>query len=365
MPNRALNLLIADDDEGDRKLIKRAFKEAVPPYECTETTSIDAALNACEKSTFDCAIVDYRLPGRDGLAGITALHERLPYMAIIMFTGQGDEMVATEAMKRGASDYIPKAQIDAQSIRRICENAIEKLTLRRQVAEQREELENFASVLVHDLKAPLSSILGFTGFIEQSIHQEKPEKTTEYCQRVARAARRMSVLIDTLRGYTRAGAMVVLKPVEMGQVLEDTLANLEFLVQERGARITHDELPTVTGNAPQLVQLLQNLIGNGIKYCEAETPTVHVAASSPDAAVWRFSVKDNGIGIPKESYAQVFQPFKRLHGHGKYEGTGLGLATCVKIVERHGGTIWCESEEGLGTTFFFTLTGTEGKMARL
>jgi signal transduction histidine kinase len=318
--------------------------------------SIDEALEECEKCAFDSAIVDYRLPGRDGLAGITALHGRLPWMAIIMVTGQGDELIATEAMKLGSSDYIPKAQVTAQSIRRSIENSVEKATLLRTVAQQREELEVFSRVLVHDLKAPICTILGYAALIEESIQEGNLEETALNCGPVIRGVQRMGALIDTLYLYTRAEARVDLEPIEMRQVMIGTLSNLEHLIQERGARVTYDELPAVSGTT-QLTQLLQNLIGNGIKYCEAEIPSVHVAARPQDGNVWLFSVKDNGIGIPLKHYQKVFEPFNRVDDAAKYEGTGLGLATCGKIVERHGGAIWCESGKDQGTTFFFTLQG--------
>jgi DNA-binding NtrC family response regulator len=140
-----LNILIADDDEGDRKQLRRALEQAGLSCECVETRSMNEAQEACDKCVFDCAIVDYRMPGYDGLHGIAALHQRLPHMPIIMATGQGDERVAAEAMKRGASDYIPKSQINKASIRRVIENALDKATLRRKVAEQREDaLRRFA-----------------------------------------------------------------------------------------------------------------------------------------------------------------------------------------------------------------------------
>jgi light-regulated signal transduction histidine kinase (bacteriophytochrome) len=358
MTSYALNILIADDDEGDRKQIKRTLKQSGLPCECTETIDIGGALAACAKVAFDCAFIDYQLPGQDGLEGITALHARLPYMAIIMSTGQGNETVATEAMKRGATDYIPKKHIHADTIRRLCENAVEKATLQRQVAQQREELENFASMLVHDLKAPTRAIQGFAGIIETSIQEGKLEDIAADCRWIVQAAQRMDALIDTLHQYTRAKARVTFERVEMQQVMQDTLSNLGPLLQERGARVTHGDLPVVTGNAAQLIQLLQNLISNGIKYCKSEIPTVHVAASSKDG-VWLLSVTDNGIGISAENYHKIFEPFRRLHSVSKYEGTGLGLATCKKIIERHGGDICCESEQGRGTTFFFTLPGAE------
>jgi len=120
--------------------------------------------------------------------------------------------------------------------------------------------------------------------------------------------------------------------------------------------VTYDALPTVTGNASLLIQLMQNLIGNSIKYCVVEPPLVHISSHVIEQSKWLFSIKDNGIGIPEREYRTVFEPFKRLHGASKYVGTGLGLATCRKIVKRHGGDIWCQSIVGKETTFFFTLS---------
>jgi len=313
-------------------------------------------VEACEKSTFDCAVHDDRFPGLDVLAGITLLHERFPHMANIMVTGQGDEAIATEAMKHGALDYIRKTQISAESVGRSIENAVKRATLLRMVERQREEMEVFGQVLVHDLKGPILNLLLFVDLIEESIRGGKAEEAIPYCRALVRATTRMNSLINTLHEYTAAEARVAFEPIEMRQVIIDTLDNLEHVIKERGARVTYGELPTISGT-PQLTQLMQNLIGNSIKYCEAETPLVHISAKLQGDNVWLFSVEDNGIGIPEEFAQQVFEPFHRLHGVGKFEGTGLGLATCKKIVERHGGTISCASKHGQGTTFRFTLRG--------
>jgi signal transduction histidine kinase len=357
MPHSPLHILIADDDAGDRRLVRRALRHAGLSCECVEAAGIEGALEACREHAFDCAFIDYRMPGHDGLHGITALHERLPDMSIIMATGQGDEMVATEAMKRGASDYIPKAHINATSIRRVIENALEKATLRRKLAQQREELENFAAVLVHDLSAPIASIQIFAQTIEEDLGAEIVDKdeVIDCCHHLVGVGRRAGALIDTLHEYTQADAQVLFEPVEMRQAMEVTLANLKHVIQEHGACVTYGEMPAVTGNLPQLAQLLQNLIGNAIKYCAAVPPTIRVTASPDRDHTWMFAVKDNGIGIAQENYQRVFEPFKRLHGVGEYEGTGLGLATCKKIVERHGGVFRCESNELGGTTFCFSL----------
>jgi PAS domain S-box-containing protein len=140
---KRLRILIVDDDEGDRWQIKRALKKAGVSCECTETRNTEEAVAACQAGAFDCAIIDYQLPGSDGLAGITALHDLCPYMAIIMSTGQGDEMVAADAMKRGACDYISKTSLDAQSMWGRIENAVDRASLEQKIAQQREELQNF------------------------------------------------------------------------------------------------------------------------------------------------------------------------------------------------------------------------------
>jgi signal transduction histidine kinase len=357
MVRATLKILIADDDEGDRLQVIRSLRQSELLCECTETANIEGALHACNKQAFDCAIVDYRMPGDDGLHGIVALNKRFPYLCIIMATGQGDETVATEAMKRGASDYIAKKHINPNSLTRVIEGAIEKADLRRKVAGQQEELQNFALMLVHDLRAPMRSIQGFVRLIERNIDGGDTEKLAEFCGLVSGAALRMDALIDTLHQYTKVDERVPFVPVEMQNVLEDTLSNLKHSIDGRGACVTHGNLPTVFGSAPQLTQLLQNLIGNGIKYCEADVPSVHIAAEAHDQNIWLFTVKDNGIGIPEEYYERAFDAFRRLPGSGMYEGTGLGLATCRKIVTRHGGTIGCSSELGRGTSFFFTLPG--------
>jgi light-regulated signal transduction histidine kinase (bacteriophytochrome) len=294
------------------------------------------------------------MPGQNGLECIAELHKRLPYMAIIMMTGQGDEMIASEAIKRGASDYMTKRSICAESVQRTLSNALEKITLRRKVDQQQRELENFAQVLAHDLSASIRAVRCFAGFIEKGIREGRTDNIGEDCSRIIRAAEQMAMLLGTLHQYTRLEARVWFGPVDMRDVLSDTLICLAHTIEQRGARVTYNDMPVVTGNAEQLIQLLQNLIANGIKYCEAEIPTVDVGVKKVDEG-WQFSVTDNGIGIVEQFHKMVFEPFRRLHGNDNYSGVGLGLAICRKIVERHGGSIWCESAENQGTTFFFTL----------
>ncbi len=353
-----LNILIADDDLGDRKQLRRALERSGLRCDFVETETIEDAIAACGKRDFDCAIVDYCMPGLSGLDGIGALHEGHPFMPIIIATGQGDETIAAEAMKRGAADYIAKGATDSSSLRHAIDSALEKTKLKCELARQRDELETFASVLAHDLKAPLAAMQSFAELIKQGAESQEigAAEIRRYCQLIIEAGKRMETLIRSMGEYTKADATLKSQPVAMSGVVDDALENLYDAVRKRGAKVTHGYLPTVRGDAAQLTQLLQNLIANAIKYCDA-VPAIHIAAQRSGDAMWRFAVTDNGSGIPAEGREDLFKPFKRLHDPSKYPGSGIGLATCKKVVERHGGTIWCESEEGDGATFFFTLPG--------
>jgi light-regulated signal transduction histidine kinase (bacteriophytochrome) len=165
----------------------------------------------------------------------------------------------------------------------------------------------------------------------------------------------MQELIDDLLAHSRVGALdKPLEPVDCGSVVSKALSNLEVPIRESGAEVQVGRLPTVMGNKVELVQLFQNLIGNAIKYRGEEVPRVDVRAESQQNQ-WLFRVKDNGIGIAPEYQGKVFEAFQRLHGEEKYSGTGIGLATCKKIVERLDGRIWVESQVGEGSEFMFVL----------
>jgi signal transduction histidine kinase len=225
-------------------------------------------------------------------------------------------------------------------------------------------LENFARVLAHDLRAPAAAVETFASRIAERLQEGNLAEALEYADWVIQRAQRMNRLIDTLHRYTMADAKVTFEKVEMNKVFDEARANLQNLIHKCGASVTADALPSVFGNASQLIQLLQNLIGNGLKYCDRPVACIHLSASKQVVSggtenSWLFSVADNGIGISEEHYKRIFEPFIRLTGASKRDGTGLGLATCKKIIERHRGRIWCESKLGSGTTFFFTLPGVD------
>ena len=172
----------------------------------------------------------------------------------------------------------------------------------------------------------------------------------------------MQALIQDLLAYSRAGAIgEALRKISSEKALKEALTNLRVTIEESGAVVTHDALPAITTDDTQLAQIFQNLVGNAIKYRGAEVPHVHVSAEKNGGKEWIFSVRDNGLGIDPQYFERIFTLFQRLHGRKEFEGTGIGLAICKKILERLGGRIWVESQPEKGSTFYFALPERDGK----
>lgn len=217
------------------------------------------------------------------------------------------------------------------------------------------ELERFTSIASHDLKSPLISISSFSELIREKTNPLHDEELNEYLTYVENAAKRLRNLIDDLLSYARLSQTSSnFAPVDSNQVLDEVLGNLSGEIEASQAKIDCPKLPQVPGNRIQLVQLWQNLLGNAIKYRGVRAPLVKVQYEDK-MQEWLFSVSDNGIGFAMEHSEKIFQEFQRLHGSGKYSGTGLGLPICKNIVEKHGGKIWAKSEPDKGSTFFFTI----------
>ncbi|HWH69871.1 MAG TPA: ATP-binding protein, partial [Candidatus Sulfotelmatobacter sp.] len=222
------------------------------------------------------------------------------------------------------------------------------------------ELEQFAYMASHDLQAPLRSVTGFLDLLARRYKGKLGAEADEFISFAVEGAERMYQLINDILSFSRVGSQsTCFTPVESQDSLDLALGNLKAEIEESGAEVTFAQLPRVTADANQLVQLFQNLIGNSLKYRKAgEPPRVHIAAEEREKAL-EFQVRDNGIGIPADQQERVFGIFQRLHTAAEYSGTGIGLAICKKIVERHGGRIWVESEPGQGSTFYFTLPTAE------
>ncbi len=216
------------------------------------------------------------------------------------------------------------------------------------------ELEQFAYVASHDLQEPLRMVSSYTQLLAKRYPDKLDKDANEFIAYAVDGATRMQRLIQDLLMYSRVGRRTALAPCTLQTVYDLTLRNLKSAIDESQAQITHDPLPQVWGDTGELTQLLQNLISNALKFRGNNPPAVHVSTAR-DGKMWRIGVRDNGIGIDREFHQRIFVIFQRLHTREHYAGTGIGLAICKKIVERHAGRIWVESEAGKGTTFFFTL----------
>ena len=216
------------------------------------------------------------------------------------------------------------------------------------------DLEQFAYVASHDLQEPLRMVSSYMQLLRRRYADKLGDDAEDFIEFAVDGAHRMQRLIDDLLAYSRVGTRGgPLEPTDSEDAFLRALGNLEVRIEETGADVTHGPLPAVMGDSGQLVLLFQNLVSNGIKY-SGQGAKVRVVAAADDGG-WRFSVTDNGIGIESQYSERIFELFRRLHGRDEYSGTGIGLAICKKVVERHGGTIWVESEPGAGSTFHFTL----------
>jgi signal transduction histidine kinase len=219
-----------------------------------------------------------------------------------------------------------------------------------------EDLEQFAYVASHDLQAPLRTIASYLQVLDEDHGPSLADDARSLVQGAVRSAMRMRELIQDLLAYSRVGSrQMPMEAVDLNGVLQEAVENLRSVLDETGAQLTFDQLPSINGDRIHMVQLFQNLLGNGVKFRrQGVTPKLHIGVER-NAEGWCFAVSDNGIGIAREHLERIFVIFQRLHPEGSYPGSGIGLAICKKIVERHRGRIWVESQPGEGTTFRFTL----------
>ncbi len=216
------------------------------------------------------------------------------------------------------------------------------------------ELEQFASVTSHDLQAPLTTISMYAELLERR-RGEHTRDDLDLVDGIREATQQARGLIRDLLEYSRAGrGTLVVEEVRAALIVEEALERLAGAIEESGAEIEVGELPIVLADRGNLCRVFQNLVGNAVKFTEEQTPQVCIEAER-DAFEWRFSVRDNGIGMSQEHAQRIFEPFQRLHGEEDYPGTGIGLAVCERIVDQHGGRIWVSSSPGEGSCFYFTL----------
>ena len=227
-------------------------------------------------------------------------------------------------------------------------------TLTEDLLRSNKELEQFAYVASHDLQEPLRMVSSFTQLLALRYKDKLDDDANEFIQFAVDGAARMQILINDLLNYSRIGTQgKKFSQTDMQYVLNQAINNLSFKIKEKQAEITFDHLPSVVADIGQMIHLVQNLISNALKFCK-RAPRIHISAAEEDDC-YVFSIKDNGIGIEEQYYGRIFQIFQRLHHKDEYGGTGIGLAICKRIVERHGGKVWVTSKPGKGSVFYFSV----------
>lgn len=365
-----VKILIVDDFALDIHSITRQLRSASVHELATisydiraATTGRDGLIQAQEFQP-DCILLDYGLPDMTGLEFIDTIVEIRGVLdvPIVMLTGQGDEKIAVSAMKRGVHDYLIKGNFNAGQLTWTISSALEKARLQAQLASKHEELEMFAARMAHDILGPLSNLSLYAEYLEgyvdgpEATGQNANSKADTYANplnAIMASVDHIVDMVEAFRDYAHLGRTDIhFSEVNLDTIIDHILLLQRSEINKTNAEILVDPLPTVIGDGAGLGQLLQNLISNALKYC-ADKPCIHVSAARIGSK-WQISVSDNGIGI-RDAEDEIFEPFVRKHNRTQYPGSGIGLATCRKIVEQHGGEIWYASSADQGTTFYFTL----------
>ncbi len=356
----AIDVLVIDDDLGDLKLIRRLL--AVRPgganvYEAKSFEEVQSFSDIVP----DVVLLDYLMPDLTGLEMLKSLKEKWPVAAYILMTGHGDEEIAKSAIQLGASDYIAKRSLNQNALFRMLDTGIALSHMQAKIDLQRQELETFAHMLVHDFKAPIRGVTFLAEQIKESLETGDMAEVQVSLNLLNRSTQQMSELIESLAMLTKVDSDEPFCEAYLGELVERAIMANERDISMSGAHVrTTDAGEKAVCSAPQVAQLLQNLIANAIKYRGEETPDIVVSAQSVAKGL-KVTVSDNGLGVPQEFRDRIFEPFRRITGHNTARGTGLGLATCRKIALRHGGNIWCEPNIPNGTSFHFILgTGEQG-----
>lgn len=269
--------------------------------------------------------------------------------------GTGFPAKATLSAVRSDADMITHHVLEFSDITEFCHAREELVRRTEELSRSNRELEQFAYVASHDLQEPLRMVASYTQLIAQRYRGKLDADADEFIHYAADGAIRMQAIINDLLTLSRVSTRnTAFSRVDAKQALDKALANLRLVVGETGATVVCDPLPVINADGSQITQLFQNLIGNAIKFCGDAPPRVEIGAEQKNGE-WVFHVRDNGIGIAPAHFERIFMIFQRLHTQKEYPGTGIGLAICRKVVEHHGGRIWVESEQGEGTTFYFTI----------
>jgi signal transduction histidine kinase len=362
-----IHIVQVEDNRLDVELVQRELRRAGFDFTSAVVQTEQDFTREVRSHCPQIVLADYNLPLWRGIEALSILAQEDLDVPLILVTGALGEVTAVDCLKQGATDYVLKGALTRLPVaihRALREkhlreqrkkNEQELAQMMEELSRSNEELERFAYVASHDLQEPLRMVASYTQLLGERYKGKLDETADKYIGYAVEGAQRMQTLIQDLLAFSRAGRKRQGGgDADSGLVMKDVLQNLASAIQESGAAVTFDTLPVVAADRVVLSQLLQNLIGNAIKFRTEKAPAISVKAEAVNE-FWQFSVSDDGIGIAPEHAENIFSVFHRLHTRTEYPGNGIGLSICRKIVEQYGGKIWVESSPGQGSTFKFTL----------
>ena len=392
--NHSGKILIVDDNPNNLKVLYTYLKNA--GFEVLVAEDGKSGIEAVQHSQPEVILLDVMMPGMDGFEVCRRLksNSRTKEIPVIFLTALSETVNKIMGFDVGGVDYITQPIENEEVVARVKthltmrrmrlalqqqnENLKAEIERRKEVetklqssndsleetvadrtaelSSSNQDLEQFAYIASHDLRQPLRKIRMCTEYLSEDYAHCFDEEAESYMGYITRSIDRMYLLIDDLLTYSRIGKQEeTYVSIELDNVVKDCIEDLSLTIEEKQATINCNDLPTIIGNLSEMRQLFQNLIANALKFTGDRPPVINVSAAFQDK-FYLFKVEDNGIGIEPQYTNKIFQMFQRLHTTSEYEGTGIGLAICQKIVTRYGGEIWVESELGKGSVFYFTVS---------
>ncbi|MCT7951755.1 response regulator [Ancylothrix sp. C2] len=386
------DILVVDDTPDNLRLLSTMLTEQ--GYQVRKSINGKLALTAASSHPPDLILLDIMMPDLSGYEVCEKLKAdaKTRQIPVIFLSALDTAMDKVKAFEVGGVDYITKPfhlqevlarvenqltiqrqqqRISQQNMQLMQQNLqlLQEINARKKAQQEllqaneelkrsNAELEQFAYIASHDLQSPLQVIVGNADMLEWKYGEILGDKGSRYINQIVAAGMRMKQLIEDLLAYSRVGkGKSEFEPTDCLQVLQEVLENLQEEIAGNQAVIDYSELPVLMADKTQLLRLFQNLIGNGIKFHRPDvSPKIKISAEQKQSE-WVFCIHDNGIGIETQNFDKIFELFQRLHNYDEYPGTGIGMTICKKIVERHQGRIWVESQVGEGSTFYFTLPG--------
>jgi len=360
-PQAIKRILLVEDDPEDVILLKQGLEKGGARFSIAHVSRLAEAVDQISYETFDLIILDLSLPDSQGLDTLMALRSAAKATPVVVLTSLADQSVALAALRMGAQDYLTKGALDGHLIGRSLRYAVERHRTLAELEKANQRINDFTSMIVHDLRSPLVNVIAIGDMINQGLFGPLNDDQQKWLGRIVTSGHKLVQLVSNVLDVSKleAGRMdIIKKPVDIGKLLRTVIDNYQLMAQEKKITVHENlelSLDPIQADQDRLEQVLINLLSNALKF----TPVggaieLGAAVTGHEARVW---IKDTGVGIAADEIGEIFEKYKQSSSgkSSKMQGTGLGLLICKMIVEAHGGKIWVESEVGQGSSFCFTL----------